>query len=225
MSASQSNGSGAYIAKFNGSGVRQWETQLGGTAPNNGLPVTANGVAVSADGSAVFLSGRTYADFDAAGTPPVASFCCTTGDAFVARFNGTGTLQWVHNLSSLTLNGSTHYDDEAFAIATNAAGSAVFITGYTAGVMPGEQSKGAEDVFVARYEADGTRTWVRQLGSSLPATTGGAQNDRAFGIALDLHGDLFVAGVTHGTFGTPLKNTDRDDWFVFKMKPSDGSLY
>ncbi len=225
FTSSQTGGSGAYVVKFNGAGARQWETKFGGAAPNDGLPVAPDGVAVSADGSAVFVAGRTYVDFDTAGNPPVASFCCLTGDAFVARFNSAGTLQWVHNLSSLTLNGSTHYDDEAFAIATNAAGSAVFITGYTAGVMPGEQSKGAEDVFVARYEADGTRTWVRQLGSSLPATTGGAQNERAFGIALDLHGDLFVAGVTHGTFGTPLKNTDRDDWFVFKMKPSDGSLY
>ena len=220
MSASQSGGSGAYVAKFNGSGARQWETQLAGAAPNNGLPVAADAVALSSDGSSVYLSGRTYADFDVAGNPST-----VVGDAFVARFNGSGALQWVHNLSSQTLSGPRYFDDEAFGIATNAAGSAVFITGYTNGVMPGEASKGAEDAFIARYEADGTRTWVRQFGSSVPASRSTALNDRAFGIALDLHGDVFVTGVTHGSFGTPGRNTDRDDWFVLKVRPADGSLY
>ncbi|MDM0116386.1 SBBP repeat-containing protein [Variovorax sp. J22R133] len=223
-SGSQFNASGAYVAKFNGStGAQIWETLLGPAAPNNALPVTANSIAVSADGSRVFISGRTYANFDVAGNPTVNPFCCTAGDALIARFDGSGTLQWAHNLSSQTLSGPRYFDEEAFGITTDAAGSAAFITGYTNGVMPGETSKGDEDMFAARFEADGTRTWIRQYGAGLPAT--GVRNDRAFGIAMDLHGDLFIAGSTIGTFGTPGRSIDRVNWFVLKMKPTDGSLY
>ncbi|MEJ8851979.1 immunoglobulin domain-containing protein [Variovorax rhizosphaerae] len=223
-SGSQFNASGAYVAKFNGStGAQIWETLLGPAVPNNGLPVTSDSIAVSADGSRVFISGRTYADFDVAGNPTVNPFCCTAGDALIARFDGFGTLQWAHNLSSQTLSGPRYFDEEAFGIKTDAAGSAVFITGYTNGVMPGETSKGDEDMFAARFEADGTRTWVRQYGSGLPAT--GPRHDRGYGIAMDLHGDLFIAGSTIGTFGTPGRSTDRVNWFVLKMKPTDGSLY
>ena len=213
-------GSKAFVAKYNGGGTQQWVTLVGETQ----FPqVNANAVAASSDGSIVYMSGRTYQDFDLPGQPQVAPNCCVQGDAFVARFNGAGARQWIHNLSSQTLSGPRYFDDEAYGITTNAAGSALFITGYTAGVMPGETSKGNEDMFAARYEADGTRTWVRQLGAGLPAT--GVRNDRAFGIAMDPNGDLFIAGVTLGTFGTPGRNTDRNDWFVLKMKPADGSLY
>jgi hypothetical protein len=108
-------------------------------------------------------------------------------------------------------------------VATNAAGSVVYITGYTPAVMPGQASRGAEDLFVARYGSNGTRNWVSQRGSGLPAA--GVPNDRAYGIALDPAGDLFVTGSTVGTFGTAAPNTDRRNWFVLKMKPGDGGVY
>lgn len=214
-------GTKGYAAKFNGSGVQQWLTLIGETA----FPlVQPNAIAVAADGATVYLAGRTYQDFDAAGQPQVAPGCCVQGDAFVARLSGSsGARSWIHNLSSQTLSGDRRFDDGALGLATDATGSAAYLTGYTAGVMPGETSKGADDLFVARYGNDGTRSWVRQLGSGLPA--GAAQLDRGFGIALDPAGDLFVTGSTVGTFGTAPRNIDRPNWFVLKMKPVDGSLY
>ncbi|MDM0110720.1 SBBP repeat-containing protein [Variovorax sp. J22R133] len=221
--SSPSGRNGAYAAKFDTNSVLQWQTQLGGEtlATNLGLPVRGDAIAVSADGSKVYLSGHTNADFDVSGTPAV-SPNLAQGDAFVAAFNGTGVRQWVHNLSSETV-GADFFDDEAFGVATNADGSAVFITGFTGGTLPGETSKGGEDMFAARYDAAGTRQWVKQYGPTLPATS--TRNDRGLGITLDLHGDVFVCGTTIGTFGTPGRTTDRNDWFVLKMKPADGSLY
>ena len=215
-----------YVVKYDTGGNLVWTGNLQAHSASNPayqLPMRSDGIAVSADGTAVYVSGWTYADFDGVDNPAVAPNCCVQGDAFVARLNGQGVVQWAHNLSSMTLSGPRYFDDEAFAIATNSAGSAVFIAGYTNGVMPGNTSKVGEDMFAARYEADGTRTWIQQLGSGLPAA--GTQNDRAYGIAIDLHGDLFVTGETLGTFGTPGQNTDRNDWFVLKLKPTDGSRY
>ncbi len=220
--AGEFSGNKAFVAKYNGSGNQQWISLIGeGPFPL----VVANAVAASTNGNAIYLAGRTYQDLDVVGQPRVAPQCCTTGDAFVARFNGSGTQQWVHNLAAQTLSGPRYFNDEALGIVTNAAGSAVFVTGYTDGVMPGETSKGAEDMFAARYEGDGTRTWVRQFGAGLPA--GGsslAQYDIGFGIAMDPNGDLFIAGATVGSFGTPGPNIDRWNWFLLKMKPADGSL-
>ena len=147
-------------------------------------------------------------------------------DAFIARLDGNGNLQWIHNLSSLTASGPTDFDDQGLGVATDANGSVAFIAGHTHGVMPGETSKGAYDAFIARYEGNGSRTWVRQFGSSLPSNSG-IDNlyDHAFGITLDPAGDLFVVGDSIGTFGTPNPSTGHSDWFVMKLRPSDGTLY
>jgi hypothetical protein len=206
-----------FAAKFNGAGDQQWLTLIG----ENQFPtVWSNAIAVAADGATVYLAGHSYYNFDTASQ----ELLNPDGDAFVARLDGaSGARSWIHNLSSGRLEGNRYFDDEALGVATDAAGSAAFVTGYTPAVMPGETSKGAEDLFVARYGGDGTRNWVRQLGSGLPADA--TPNDRAFAIAADPLGDLFVTGSTIGTFGAAPPNTDRPDWFVFKMKPADGALY
>jgi Beta-propeller repeat len=214
------NPTAIYVVKYAPTGTLLWTGSL--STPSRVTPMRSNGIAVSADGGAVYLTGWTYADFDVVNNPPVAPLCCTQGDAFVAKFDGVGTLLWAHNLSSQTLSGPRQFDDEAYAIATDPGGTAVYVTGYTSGVMPGESSKGAEDIFVARYGSDGIRSWVRQLGAGSPAA--GTLNDRAYGAALDANGDLFITGTTLGTFGTPGRHLDRNDWFVLKMN-ADGSLY
>ena len=210
-----------FVAKHDANGVPQWRREL--LAENAIRRAEGHSVAVSADGMALYLAGRTNVDFDRAGTPYVAPSCCARGDAFVARLDGAGSLQWIHNLSSVTQNGTTYLDDQALGVTTPADGSAAFVAGFTQGVMPGEISYGGnEDIFVARYEASGARTWVRQLGASVPTNI---RPERGYGIALNLGGDIFVVGETTGTFGTPNRTTASAEWFVFKMRPADGAVY
>lgn len=216
-------GSGdAFAAKYDTFGNQVWFTRIRGLGPDE-----ANAIAVAADGQTIYVTGRTNSNFDLPGFPAQTIFCCGRPDAFITRLDGNGALQWAHNLSSLA-QGSTHFDDQAFGIATDANGSAAYIAGATNGVMPTETSKGAYDVFVARFESDGTINWIRQFGSSPPSNSSGTDNlwDHAFAITMDLNGDLFVVGDSIGTFGgTPGGDTDRTDWIVLKMDPSDGSLY
>jgi len=181
---------------------------------------------VSCDGGTVYLTGRTNSDFNLPGFPLQPSFCCPNPDVFIAQLDGDGALQWVQNLSSLP-SGTTPFDDEAFGVTTDAARSAAFVAGKTEGAT-GAVSKGAYDMFVARFEFDGTGAWVRQFGASLPSTSSGTDNlwDHAYAITTDPAGDLFVAGDSIGTFGgTPGGDTDRTDWIVPKLNSDDGSLY
>ncbi|MBP3982176.1 SBBP repeat-containing protein [Acidovorax sp. JG5] len=214
-------GSGdAFAAKYDSNGNQVWFSRFKGMGNDQ-----SNAIAVAGDGNTIYLTGRTNSDFDLPGFPAQTIFCCGTPDAFIARLDGNGSLQWIHNLSSPS-SGPTHFDDRGFGVATDATGSVAFIAGYTNGAMPGETSKGFYDPFVARYEGNGTRTWVRQFGSSLPSTAG-IMNlwDHAFGIALDPAGDLFVVGDSIGTFGAPNPSTGHADWFVMKLRPADGTLY
>ncbi len=168
----------------------------------------------------MYLTGSTNSDFDAPNYPPQNVACC---DVFIARLDGGGALQWVHNLSSEPQPLQANFIDIGTAVATDPCGGAAYIAGYTAGVMPGEASRGAQDIFVARYESDGTRAWVRQFGADIPAQA--PRNDTGYGIAVDRRGDLVVVGDAIGTFGTPNPNIDRTDWFIMKLRPVDGSLY
>jgi hypothetical protein len=215
-------GSGdGFVAKYDTNGNQVWFSRIRGLGPDE-----ANAIAVAADGNTIYVTGRTNSDFDQPGFPPAdvaPDICCYAPDAFVARLDGSGALQWVHNLSSLTQAGPSHYLDIGTSIATDANGSALFITGYTQGVMPGDASRGAQDIFVARYASSGARTWVRQFGADIPAS--GTRDDAGYGITLDGAGDLFVVGEAHGTFGTPNPSTDRTDWFVMKLRASDGTAY
>jgi len=208
----------AFVVKFTGSGDEVWFRPLRG-----GLPDFGFGVAVSADGSTVYTTGRTNSDYGREGFPGQPIFCCVTPDAFVARLNGDGTINWIQNLSSQTLAGPTYYADAGTAVTTDASGSVAYLTGYTEGVMAGQASLGARDIFVARYVADGTLDWVRQYGADIPAV--GIRNDNGLGIALDAVGDLFVVGDAFGSIGTPNPYTNRADWFVMKLRPADGTPY
>jgi hypothetical protein len=212
-------GSGdGFAAKFDTDGNQVWFTRIRGLGPD-----AANAIAVAADGTTVYVTGRTNSDFDLPGFPQRPEFCCGTPDAFVARLDGGGAIAWIHNLSSVPQPLQEHFLDIGTAVTTDAAGSAAFIAGYTLGVMPGQQSYGAQDIFAARYNSDGSLAWVRQFGAGIPAL--GTRNDAGRGIALDRKGDLIVVGEVHGTFGAPNPSTDRTDWLLMKLRPADGSPY
>lgn len=211
-------GSGdGFAAKYDTDGNQAWFTRLRGLGPDD-----ANAIAVAADGNTIYLTGRTNSDFGLPGWPAQDIFCCGTPDAFIARLDGAGAIRWALNLSSVPQPGPTHFLDIGAAIATDADGGSAYIAGYTTGTMPGETTQESQDIFVARYDSDGARAWVRQFGGALPAL--GVRNDAAYGIALDGAGDVIVAGEVFGTFGTPNPDIDRTDWFVMKLNKDDGRL-
>ena len=66
------------------------------------------------------------------------------------------------------------------------------------------------DAFLARFEADGTRTWVQQFGSD---------KDEAVGdLAVDAQGHIFIAGSTVGGLGSGRKKSKgKSDAFLARL--------
>jgi Beta-propeller repeat len=116
-------------------------------------------------------------------------------------------------------------DDQGYAIAVDAAGSA-YVTGYTRSVDfptvgPSQGNRPGNDVFVTKFSPDG---------ASVVYSTylGGADDETGFGVAVDASGSAYVAGFTSSTdFPTSSAfQTDQggDDAFVAKLSPAGNGL-
>ncbi|HLE56590.1 MAG TPA: SBBP repeat-containing protein, partial [Rhodothermia bacterium] len=172
----------AFVTKLNPDGsALVYSTYLGGSDSDAG-----QGIALDDSGNA-YVTGSTLSTIFPTATPVQATGSGGT-DAFVTKVNPDGT-----GLVYSTYLGGTD-GDFGQAIAVNAAGSA-YVTGYTFSTnLPTANphqatNAGSADVFVAELDA---------AGSALVFSTylGGAGVDRAFALALDESGDVFITGNT-----------------------------
>jgi hypothetical protein len=123
-----------------------------------------------------------------------------TGDGFVARFDSTGT-----NLIYLTYLGGSG-DDYVSAVTVDATGNA-FLTGFTTSAdFPTTNALyptigGILNKRTKAYSGDAFITELDPSGSNLVFSTflGGSGLDAANSIALDLAGNVYVAGATSST--------------------------
>ena len=103
-------------------------------------------------------------------------------DAFVIKFNSSGTRQWTKKLG-------TWQNDLANGVATDSSGN-FYVTGFTYQHLDGNTSAGNADLFVVKYNSSGKKQWTKQLGTS--------KHDRARGVATDSSGNVYVTGDTYG---------------------------
>ncbi len=145
-------------------------------------------------------------------------------DIFVAKYNVKGILQWVR------LVGGSSFDFSA-GIAVDDVGNS-YVTGNFSGIVNfgvGRSTKsmltanGGNNIFVAKYSADGTFLWVKQ--------TGGSGGDLSGGIAVDGVGNSYVTGSFQGTAifgaGNPVETTlisERSRGIFVAKYDSDGIL-
>jgi hypothetical protein len=121
----------------------------------------------------------------------------------VTRRAADGSTAWTHELG-------TAGDERLYGAVSDGAGG-VYVAGYTNGNLDGAHPQSAGDMLVARLAADGSTTWVTQLGD--PAAT-----DRAYAIAADPTGGVVVAGYTKGSPAAP--NAGDKDVLVARLEPS-----
>lgn len=149
--------------------------QFGGSAQD--VPF---GTAFDLDGN-LFVAGYTTGDLDGTGSGKSAG----GRDAFVAKLSRDGSIIWQKQFG-------TTGDDTAFSVAADHAGNAI-VTGATTGDLDGVgsgQHQGANDAFVAKFDAAGKRTWVRQFGT--------AENEAAYFVAVNSQDESAVTGYTLG---------------------------
>ncbi|MDA8173816.1 MAG: SBBP repeat-containing protein [Nitrospiraceae bacterium] len=142
------------------------------------------------------------------------------GDAFVAKFNPSGTLVY-----STFLGGSA--DDAAYGLAVDGTGAA-YVTGLTKSIdFPLSnplQSKltGSQNVFVAKLSPDG-----RSFAYS--TYVGGSASDQGAAIFVNSSGAAYVTGTTTST-NFPVMNAQQpklqgaSNAFYFRLAPAGNSL-
>jgi len=190
----------AFVAKLNNSGVLQWNTFLGGSVNDVG-----QGIAVGTSGD-VYVTGGS----DKTWGSPIRPFDNSpfNDDAFVAKLNGSGVLQW-----NTFLGGASY--DWGYGIAVDTNGN-VCVTGESRATWGAPDrpfnSSGMKDAFVAMLNGGGVLQWNTFLGSS--------GDDFGNGIAMDTSGVVYVTGESRATWGLPVRpftSSEYGDAFVAKL--------
>jgi uncharacterized protein (TIGR03437 family) len=217
-------GGDAFVTKLSGPGAILWSTFLGGVDNDQ-----AFGIAVDSSGSPYVTGATNSSNFPVVGAhqPACAAasiFTSPCADAFLARLNATGSVL----LFSTFLGGQGN--DAGRAIAVDAQGNA-YLAGITnsinfpvAGPIQGSLASppGPQDLFLAKLSPTGALTYSTYLGGSGEDTPGG--------IAVDGHGNAWVAGFTRSpNFPTanPVRGSCPEpcaDIFLTQVNPSGSAL-
>lgn len=178
-----------FVMKFDLNGSHSW-TRLFGTM----LDDESYGITVDRFGSA-YAVGSCVVEVDWEGQPWT--------DGLVVKYSTTGLLQWTRYMSTVA-------DEMALAVAVG-PDDGVTVTGRTDGALDGNTSSGGGDVFVTKYDEQGSRLWTAQVGS-----TSGSPSDAGRAAAFDTAGNTVVAGETYGALdgSTTLGGSDI---FVLKL--------
>ena len=127
------------IAKYNSSGVIQWQRSIG---ISNNSHDNFYGIAVDSSGNSYAVGAIQYGPSG-------------NTDIFIVKYNTSGVVQWQR-----TLSGSDH-DIGMGGIALDSSGNNVYIGNYTK-----SSGSGNYDIHTAKYNSSGTLQWKRTLGGS-----------------------------------------------------------
>jgi hypothetical protein len=191
-----------FVAKYDAAGNPLWAVRHGGT----GDTTTSD---LKVDASGIFICGS---------FPNTAAFGLTqltsrgSNDAFFAKLDAHGAFQWARQFGGPN-------DDLGHGIAVGGPDGAVHVAGQFSGTVT-NGTNGListfgplnDEIFVGKFDSNGLPVWTRQAG--------GVSNDVAFGVAVDVPGNVFITGMIGGpaTFSsTPVVSAGGDDLFVAKF--------
>ena len=188
----------AFVVKYDSSGTPQWARQPGSTSQDYAQAVTLDA------GGNIYVAGDTEGDL---GGPNQGNT-----DAFIVKYDSGGTLQWARQMGG-------SWWDHASGIVADSSGN-IYIAGGTYGGLSGP-FKREWDIFVAKYDSDGTLLWTRQIDS------GQGKWDIAQDIGVDAASNIYITGHTNGDLGGP--NAGEEDVFVMAISaqaavPGDANL-
>ena len=186
-----------------------WVRQAGGTSDDSGFDIAIDNLNNSiVTGS--FLGTVTF------GATTLTS--AGLSDIFVVKYDPNGNVLWAKQA------GGVAQHDFGEAVATDKSGNGI-VTGFFGGTaifgMTALRSVGGWDIFVSKYDANGSLLWVKQAG--------GAIQDQGLDIATDALGNSFITGTFDGTasFGTftLISAGGQGDIFNAKFDPNGNVIW
>ena len=199
-----------FVAKMDAKGTFLWAKQIGDVHTE-----FIHELVLDKDGN-VYIAGRfhTKTTFDTVLHTSKGKF-----DAFVAKMNPKGAIQWV----SLIQGSFPLY---AGSLAVDKTGH-VYVGGYIRGAVSfggtlqlGHKYNYFDDLFIAKLDNSGKFLWVKRVGKG--------QNDHIYDLALDKDGNVYATGIVREKveFGTHSLDANGGwDVFVAKMNPSGTFLW
>lgn len=190
-----------------------WTKSANGSGYDDG-----NSVSADATGN-VFVTGG-FGDTITFGSITLTS---TSGSSvFIAKYDANGNVLWAKNSTGTSGGG-----DIGYSVSADAGGN-VFVTGWfdsptiTFGsTILTNAGGGFNDVFIAKYDANGNVLWAKSVG--------GTQIDQGFSVSADFGGNVFVTGFFNSsaiTFGsTTLTKTGNANVFIAKYDANGNVLW
>ena len=159
------------LTKFSSAGAQEWLRQFGSAGRD-----FAEGCAVDSAGN-VYMTGFTEGFLHG-------NTNMGWQDAVLVKYDTAGAWQWTRVWGA---NGT----DRSIAAAVDSAGY-IYVAGYSDGELDGQPKPGGYDMFLSKFDAAGNKLWTRMAGSP--------QEDRAYGVCVDIENNIYLAGETAGSF-------------------------
>ena len=180
-----------FLTKLSGDGNILWAKQWGTSGGDSG-----ESVIIDSNGN-IYVAGYTFGDLD--GNTNAGYY-----DIFLTKFNSEGTKLWTKQLGTVE-------SDYGRSAITDSNGN-IYVTGYTHGNLDGNINAGEADIFIIKFDSEGTKLWTRQWGTD--------SIDISLSISIDSNDKIYVTGKTNGVLG----DSNAGDYDVFLAKfNSEGS--
>jgi hypothetical protein len=169
-----------FLAKYNPAGQVVWAKSVGG-------PLSEWAVAINVDNAgSLYLTGYYHSAYVLFGM--VTLINQGFSDIYLAKYDTNGTALWAKSVGG---TGS----ESASCVTTDASGDVYIAGGFTSpalafGPITLTHSGMTSDVFLAKYDSNGTEIWARGAGSP--------DNDGASSVAVDASGHVYLTGSFHG---------------------------
>jgi uncharacterized delta-60 repeat protein len=215
-----------FIARYNPDGTLAWAKRAGGLYNDYGQKITA-----LSDNSTVitgyFFSIATFGEGEPNETILTSAGGYEYSDIFIAQYNPDGTLSWAKRAGGSNVAqsyGITSLSDDSTVLTGCFKDSITFGPDEPNETVLTSASAGYEDIFIARYNSDGTLSWAKRAG--------GIDGDRGNGITSLSDNSTVVTGyfqesATFGPGETNQKTISANgiyyDVFIARYNP-DGTL-
>jgi hypothetical protein len=204
---SNTNLADMFLVKYNSAGNVVWANSYGGANQEWGMTIQADAAGNTYVGGIFYSLGPMFGSYGVIHSG--------NGDAFVVKFNSSGTPQWAKQIGG-SLN------DNVIASAFDGSGNFVVAGEFKSsalGFSPNLINAGGYDIFYAVYDPAGNDVISRSYG--------GVNDDAAFAVTADASGNIFLGGYFMSptiVFGTnTVTASSSHDLFAAKVN-SSGSV-